>query len=99
VADKPKSDISANCDSNNMLLRFSGFVGPHVLATSDTWHAIADLVWKGMTVPAAVEQLDLDWWTIDRQMTTNIRGYFIDVSMVAGVREEYLGASNHINNQ
>jgi hypothetical protein len=96
VADKPQSDNSANCDSSNMLLRFSGFVGPSVLATSDTWHAIADLVWKGMTVPDAVRELGYEWNS--NSMPIEVKRFLVDVSMLANAREEYLGASNDTNN-
>jgi hypothetical protein len=81
-------------DRGTSLLRFSGFVGPHILATSDTWHSIADLVWQGMTVPDACKELGHDFGEIYGQMSTDVSRYMVDVSMLAGCREEYLGASN-----
>jgi hypothetical protein len=79
-------------DSSISILRFSGFVGPHVLVTRNHWHAIADLVWEGRTVMQACEDLGLDWRVIDRAMPEQVRSFYLDVAMVAGAREEYLGA-------
>jgi hypothetical protein len=76
------------------LLRGSRFIGPHVLVTNTTWHQVADLVWKGYTIPKACEELGLDWRYIERIMPETARNYFIDVAMVANAKEEYLGASN-----
>jgi hypothetical protein len=76
------------------LLRLRGFNGPHVLVTRNHWHAIADLVWEGRTVMQACEDLGLDWRVIDRAMPEQVRSFYLDVAMVAGAREEYLGASN-----
>jgi hypothetical protein len=83
-----------NTDSRGFkLLRNSGFVGPHVLVTRHTWRAIADKVWEGKTVPESCKELGLDWPEVHKAMTTDIKRYMVDVSMLAGVREEYLSAS------
>jgi hypothetical protein len=79
------------------LLRFGGFVGPHVFVTRNHWHAIADLVWEGRTLKQACEDLGLDWRMIDRAMPEQVRSFYLDVAMVAGAREEYLGASTTID--
>jgi hypothetical protein len=99
VARKFGSGISADGRSDDMLLRHSGFVGPHVLVTRHTWRSIADLVWKGKTLPDACTELGLDWRVIDRKMSEDVRSFLLDVAMVAGAKEEYLGASNDTNNQ
>ena len=61
------------------------------------WNAIADMVWYGSTIPAACEELGLEFADVDRAMNIDIRSFLLDVSMVAGAREEYLGASNDTN--
>ena len=57
------------------------------------WNAIAELVWQGKTVPAACFELGLEFADVDKAMNIDIRSFLLDVSMVAGAREEYLGAS------
>ena len=56
------------------------------------WNAIAELVWQGKTIPAACLELGLEFADVDRAMNIDIRSFLLDVSMVAGAREEYLGA-------
>ena len=68
------------------------------------WRDIADLVWDGMTVPAAAKELGLTWREIDLAMSEDVRGFLLDVSMVAGYRdsalkEEMCNASNTTNNR
>ena len=83
--------ISGDCDMDGSVLRNSSFSSPNVLVTSSTYHAIADLVWQGMTVPDACKELGYDFHQVYKQMSVEVRGYLVDVSMVAGCREEYLG--------
>ena len=54
-------------------------------------YKIADLMWKNMTVQEACKELGYDWREVDRLLDTEKRGYLLDVSMVAGARDEYLG--------
>lgn len=73
------------------LLRVSGFAGPTLLVTSNTWHDIANLVWQGKTVPDACHELGYDFQQVYKQMPVEVARYMVDVSMLAGCREEYLG--------
>jgi hypothetical protein len=59
-----------------------------VLTPTD-YHKVADLVWKGMTVPEAVQELGHEWKQSD--MPTDVKRYLVDVSLLANVREDYLG--------
>jgi len=68
-----------------------GFVGPTAVPTSETWHDIADLVWKGMTVPDACKELGYNFNNVYKYMSVEVSRYMVDVSMLAGCREEYLG--------
>ena len=54
------------------------------------WRGIADLVWHGMTVPAAAEEFGFTWREIDLAMSNEVRGFLVDVSMVAGYRDSAL---------
>ena len=81
----------ADGDMDDSVLRISGFVGPTVLVTSSTYHAIADLVWHGMTVPDACKELGYEFRDVYKQMSTDVTRFMVDVSMLAGCREEYLG--------
>jgi hypothetical protein len=56
------------------------------------YYEVADLVWKGMTVPDAVQELGHEWNQHD--IPIEVKKYLVDVSTLANVREEYLGASN-----
>ena len=58
--------------------------------SSIDWGAIADLVWRGMTVPAACMELGYEWPEVHRAMPTDVARYMVDVSMLANCREEYL---------
>jgi hypothetical protein len=60
------------------------------------YHKIADLVWKGMTVPKAVQELECEW--NQHCVPIEVKRFLVDVSMLANAREEYLGASNDTNN-
>ena len=51
------------------------------------YRAIADLVWDGMTVPDACEKLGYTWSEVDRDMSIKMRGFMIDVSMIARYRD------------
>jgi hypothetical protein len=62
-----------------------------------SWWDIADLVWSGMTIPDACAELGLDWRVVDRAMPEKVRSFYLDVAMVAGAKEEYLGASDNTN--
>jgi hypothetical protein len=57
------------------------------------YYKIADLVWSGMTVPDAVRELGYDWK--QHCVPVEVKRYLVDVSILANVREEYLGASNN----
>ena len=54
------------------------------------YRQIADLVWDGMTVPAACEKLGYEWPEVDKTMNVELRGFMIDVSMVARYRDQEL---------
>jgi hypothetical protein len=88
-------DVGAGSSAGDSVLRHSGFVGPSVMVTRSHWYAIADLVWKGRTLMQACKDLGLDWRMIDRAMPEEVRSFYLDVAMVAGAREECLGASNN----
>ena len=60
------------------------------MATVVDWEAIADLMWEGKTVQQACKILWYDWSEVDKQMDIDQRSYLIDVSMMAGVKKEYL---------
>ena len=77
--------------SRGFLLRNSGLASTNVLVTVDTWHRIADLMWQKKTFPQACEELGLNERVVERKMTTDIKSYLVDVSMLAGARDEYLG--------
>jgi hypothetical protein len=51
-----------------------------------------------MTVQKACKELKMDWLEIHKTMPIEVKRYLVDVSMLANVREEYLGASNDTNN-
>jgi hypothetical protein len=55
------------------------------------YYKVADLVWKGMTVPEAVQELGYEW--NQHSIPIEVKRYLVDVSMLANVREDYLGAS------
>ena len=57
------------------------------------WYALADLVWKGYTIPAACEELGHVWLDVSKVMGIERKRYLLDVSMVAGAREEYLSGN------
>jgi hypothetical protein len=58
------------------------------------YHQVADLVWSGKTVPDAVRELGHDWCSVQKNMPATVKRYMLDISMLASVREDYLGASN-----
>ena len=60
-------------------------------ALTPDWHRIADLVWSGMTVPDACAELGYEFVVVHKQMPVDIARYMVDVSMLAGCRDEYLG--------
>jgi hypothetical protein len=49
------------------------------------------LVWQGKTVPDACHELGYDFQQVYKQMPVEVARYMVDVSMLAGCREEYLG--------
>jgi hypothetical protein len=54
------------------------------------YHKVADLVWQGMTVPEAVQELGCEW--NQHYVPVEVKRFLVDVSMLANAREEYLGA-------
>jgi hypothetical protein len=56
------------------------------------YYKVADLVWKGMTVPEAARELGYNWGKMKNFIPIEVRGYLVDVSIMAGCREDYLGA-------
>ena len=56
-----------------------------------SWHSIADQVWAGKTFPDACKFLGYSWHDVDRAMSEDVRSFLLDVCMVAGARDEYLG--------
>jgi hypothetical protein len=54
------------------------------------YHKVADLVWKGMTVPEAVQELGCEW--NQHCIPIEVKRFLVDVSMLANCKEEYLGA-------
>ena len=54
------------------------------------WRKIADLVWDGMTVPTACKELGYEWRDVDLAMDEDVRGFLLDVSMIAGYRDSAL---------
>lgn len=55
------------------------------------WLAVVDLVWAGMTVPDACRHLGYDWREAELQLDTEKRRYLVEVSMMANVKNDYLG--------
>jgi hypothetical protein len=54
------------------------------------YYKVADLVWSGMTVPDAVRELGHEWKQYS--MPIEVKRFLVDLSMLANVKEEYLGA-------
>jgi hypothetical protein len=54
------------------------------------YYKVADLVWKGMTVPEAVQELGFEW--NQHSIPIEVKRFLLDVSMLANAKEEYLGA-------
>jgi hypothetical protein len=54
------------------------------------YHKVADLVWQGMTVPKAVQELGYEW--DQHSVPIEVKRFLVDVSMLANAKEEYLGA-------
>ena len=61
------------------------------------WYGIADFIWHGKTIQLACEELGYTWAEIRFVITPEQKQYLLDVSMLASVREEYLGASTTDN--
>ncbi len=55
------------------------------------WRGIADLMWREMTIQQACEELGYDYIMVLRQSTVEQRRFLLDTSMLASVRDEYLG--------
>jgi hypothetical protein len=45
-----------------------------------------------MTVPEAARELGYNWDKMKNFIPIEVRGYLVDVSIMAGCREDYLGA-------
>ena len=55
------------------------------------WHRIADLMWHEMTIQQACKELGYEDSEIIKQATTEQRRFLLDTSMLAAVRDDYLG--------
>lgn len=52
------------------------------------WRKIADLVWRGMTVPDACKELGYDWRETSKLMSVEVKRFMVDVSMLARYRDD-----------
>ena len=84
--------VTADSGSRSVVYRLCD-TDSTIRMVSIDWYAVADLVWQGRTVPAACLELGLEFHDVDRAMDLDIRSFLLDVSMVAGAREQYLSAS------
>ena len=59
------------------------------------WRAIANCVWDNKTLPEACELLGYDWDAVYGEMRdARFRRLYVDISMVASVREEMIEEMN-----
>jgi hypothetical protein len=59
---------------------------------TQTYHSIADLMWRGMTIQQACNELNTDWLEMYKMMPIEVKQYVLNVSVLANAKEEYLGA-------
>ena len=54
------------------------------------WREIANLMWDGKTIQQACDELGLDYKLVMLDVTPEMKGFLLDVSMLANYRDEEL---------
>ena len=54
------------------------------------WRSIADHMWDGKTIQQACHELGLDYKVVMFDVTEEMKGFLLDVSMLANYRDEEL---------
>lgn len=63
---------------------------PEIKPEDIDWYSLIDMVWHGMTVPDACKEMGYQFQDVYKHMGLERRKYFVEVSMMASVKKEYL---------